>query len=256
MPKILKLGRLPKRHDRRTLKLSNYLKATDPIQFPPFYRWGAGIQDWRMLANDSLGNCTIASALHMMMLWRKEHGVDYLPLDSDAIALYREFAGYDPSRPETDGGAVELDILKSWRNTGIAGQKISAFVDVDVSNIDHMRAAVWLFGAVYVGVTLSQTAMDEFAAKHRWSVTRPWKCKSKIVGGHAVPIVGYDEEEFFSVSWGRLQRLTVPWWKTYGDEAWAVISPDWLDSNRKAPNGFDIESLVRDLATIDGPILE
>jgi hypothetical protein len=255
MSQILKLGRLPKRNDTRTLKLTRYFKAKAVPSFPSTCRYGKSIKDWLMLGNDSAGNCTLASALHMIMLWRKEHEIDFLPSASDALSLYSQFAGYDPAKPdETDQGAVELDILKAWRNTGIAGKQIAAFVDIDISNLDHMKAAIWLFGAIYVGVTLTQTAMDEASVDKDWSVTRPWKCKSKIVGGHAVPLIGYEQDRLISVTWGKEKGMTVPWWQEYGDEAWAVISTDWADKNLHAPNGFDLEALLEDLKTIDGPI--
>jgi hypothetical protein len=38
--------------------------------------------------------------------------------------------GYDPARPETDGGAYILDMLKKWRNVGLFGTRIEAFVGV------------------------------------------------------------------------------------------------------------------------------
>jgi hypothetical protein len=36
----------------------------------------------------------------------------------------------------------------------------------------------------------------------------------------------------------------------YCDEAYAIISQDFLDGNNKAPNGFDLESLTKDLQAV------
>lgn len=245
-----RLGRLAKRHDPRTLKLAKYFKTEALPQIPATCRWGQGVNDWLMLANDSVGDCTIAAALHMIMLWRKEHKIDFSPTDVDALALYEQFAGYDPAKPETDHGAVELDILKSWRNTGIAGKPITAFASIDATNLDHLRAATWLFGAVYVGANLTQCAMSEFQAGSPWSQTHPRFCGKKLLGGHAFPLIGYDKSGFLAVTWGKVQRLTEPWWLQYGDEAWAVISTDWATQALQAPCGFEIDALLRDLAQI------
>ena len=34
---------------------------------------------------------------------------------------------------------------------------------------------------------------------------------------------------------------------TFADEAYAVLSMDWIESNGIAPNGFDLVSLKQDL---------
>jgi hypothetical protein len=249
MSQTLKLGRLASRHDPRTLKLARYLKADAMPAIPLSARWGNGIKDWLMLGNDKAGDCVFVTAFHMLMEWRKEHGIDLNPTDDEVLSLYSQLAGYDPARPSTDVGYNELDLLKYWQSTGIAGRPISAFVSVDTAELQHMRAAIYLFGAVFAGVTLTQRAMDEFNARKTWNQTNPW-FGAGVLGGHAVPIVGYDANGFWCVTWGRLQYLTNEWWQKYGDEAWAALSYDWSAKEFNAPNGFDLNKLLTDLDVV------
>ena len=70
-------------------------------------------------------------------------------------------------------------------------------------------------------------------------------------GGHAVNVVAYDDRTLTVVTWGRLQEMTWAFWERYVDESYAIISPDFLDAG-KAPNGFDLAALRRDLALVTG----
>ena len=70
-------------------------------------------------------------------------------------------------------------------------------------------------------------------------------------GGHAVNVVAYDDAGLTVVTWGALQRLTWAFWQRYCDEAWAIISPDFLAGGR-SPQGFDLPALEHDLALIMG----
>ena len=70
-------------------------------------------------------------------------------------------------------------------------------------------------------------------------------------GGHVVNAVAYDDQGCTGVlSWGILQRMTWQFYKTYCDEAYAVLSPDWLDGNDTAPNRLDPEALRTELSII------
>ena len=68
-------------------------------------------------------------------------------------------------------------------------------------------------------------------------------------GGHAVDVVGYDEGGLTVVTWGALQRLTWAFWDRYCDEAWCVLSPDFLTEGR-SPQGFDVDALRHDLELV------
>jgi len=46
-------------------------------------------------------------------------------------------------------------------------------------------------------------------------------------------------------------RMTWAFWGRYCDEAWCVLSPDFLAAGR-SPQGLDLDSLRRDLALVTG----
>jgi hypothetical protein len=48
-----------------------------------------------------------------------------------------------------------------------------------------------------------------------------------------------------------VQRMTWGFWDAYCDEAYAVLSKDWISKvNKKAPNQFDFQTLRADLAAL------
>ena len=53
------------------------------------------------------------------------------------------------------------------------------------------------------------------------------------------------------VTWGALKRMTWAFWDRYCDEAWCVLSPDFLAAGR-SPQGFDLDALLHDLALVTG----
>ena len=68
-------------------------------------------------------------------------------------------------------------------------------------------------------------------------------------GGHAVPVVAYDPRGLTVITWGKALRMTWGFWQAYCDEAYGILSPDFL-AKGKAPNGFDLATLKSDLAEL------
>lgn len=243
------LGKQRPREDARTLRLASYLRLPKPPA-------GFGVVPsssvvWKVLANDRLGDCTIAAAAHADMAWRKASGrPDRKTITTGrVISDYSAITGYDPADPSTDQGAVELDVLKAWRARGICGHKIAAFAAATVDDHAEVRAACWLLGGLYIGVALPLTAQDQRV----WDVVddagsegEPWSW-----GGHAVNVIGYDARGLTFVSWGKAMRMTWGFWSTYVDEAWGVVSGDYLRaSTHRTPAGFNRDQLLADVAAL------
>jgi hypothetical protein len=239
-----KLGKKPVRHDPRTFKLARYLGALPPI--PAAIDWTGKVPLWGMMMNDQVGDCTCASAGHLDMLWTSQASQEFIPADADILAAYTAITGYNPADPNTDQGADELSVLNYWRNTGIAGRKIQAYAQVTLSNVDQVKAAIAFFGGLYAGVNLPQSAMDATVSGLNWSNVTD----TNIQGGHAIPIVAYDASGLTCVTWGQSQRMTWEWLAKYGDEAYVVLSPDWVGANGLSPSGFNIDQLNQDLKSL------
>ncbi len=229
--------------------LAKYLTVSLPpiptsVSKPP-------VKSWPMYGNDSLGDCTIASAAHLIQAWSLKAGNPKTPVEADVERAY--WLTGTPSRttghPDgpTDVGRVELDVLNFWRHTGIGGDKIEAYVAIDPHNKAQMKAAIYLFGGVYLGVLLPKTAQTQA----RWtpSGTGP-DSQPGSWGGHAVPAVGYTGQTLTVITWGAPLGMSWSFNARYTDEAYAIISKDWLTSAGKSPHGFDLPTLISDLAAL------
>lgn len=252
----LPLGRLPVRHDERTLSIEKYVDLAVLPELPDSADYSSGIGLWPMYGNDKLGDCTAAAAGHMVTAWTHAIGAEHTIDDSDVEELYWRTGNpsSDIGEPggETDTGRVELDVLNYWRHTGIGADKIGAYAGVAPGEVEHVKATVWLFGGAYIGVALPLTAQhqqvwdvdgnpdDDHTPAYRGS----W-------GGHAVNVVAYDPEGVTVVTWGALQKMTWAFWHAYVDEAYAVLSPDFFKDGVSL-EGFDVATLQADLAAVTG----
>ena len=90
--------------------------------------------------------------------------------------------------------------------------------------------------------------MTEFNNGNPWSnTTTPI---SQISSGHYVPIIGYDANYLYVVTWGQIQKMTWAFYDKYGDEAWVMLSQEMLNSG-KSPEGVDLATLQVDLNKLD-----
>ncbi len=247
----MKLGRRAVRHDPKTLKLARYLGPQILAAPPPRVDWSAEMTDLGVMANDSLGDCTAASAGHMIQAWSSMNGDQVIIPDADVVAFYSASTGYVPGDPSTDQGGVELDVLNAWRKIGIGGHKILGYVAVDPKNRAHMKLAIDLFGGVYAGAGLPISAQTQEV----WSVPTEGVVGNgapNSLGGHAIPFLNYGPLGPVCVTWGELKTITWSWVEAYCDEAYALLSGDWATGVKQAPSGFDLAALQADLAGVAG----
>lgn len=246
------LGRQTKRIDPRTFKLARYMPVLPPI--PTIAGWGQGKKNWGMMLNDIAGDCTIAGGGHLIMTWTMNSGSLVQPTDNEILASYVEITkspqfpnGFNPQDPNSDTGAVEIDVLNYWRNTGIANHKIDAYAEIDVKSTNlkkNIMASVHLFGGCYTGVSLPNNFEGPLDLQIPWTLDSKYPPKPE--NGHAMPIIGYDPQYVYYITWGQIQAATWEWFLTCTDEAYAIISKDFF-FNGKAPNCFDISTLNSDL---------
>ncbi len=227
--------------------LGDYLQPSGLPPPKPSYDYSAKVgPDWGMMKNDSTLDCTCAAAGHAVQEWTKiASGNEVTISDDDILAAYSAVTGY----PANDNGAYEIDVLNYWRNTGIGGHKIQAYVALEPKNIDHVKDSIEIFGNCHIGLALPQTAQDQTV----WTVpsggaTGPGAPDSW--GGHAVIVVGYDPRTLTVVTWGKLKQMTWQFWQSYCDEAYAVLSPDWFTKDSRTPEGLDMTALTADLAEV------
>jgi hypothetical protein len=240
------LGKLPVRVDVRTLSLAQYV---DPqvLPAPPVkFAETAKVEDWPMYANDRIGDCTTAAAGHMIEAWTAAaRGQAVVISEQSVLDAFEHVKRVDPFTGEE--GAIELEVLRFWRKQGIGLHKIGAYARVPVHNRRIVETGAWLFGGLYIGVQLPLTARDQEVWD--WTGSLSGDAKPGSWGGHAVDVVAYDAQGLTIVTWGRLKQMTWEFWDRYCDEAYCILTEDFLDEG-KAPNGFDLAALKADLALV------
>ena len=64
-------------------------------------------------------------------------------------------------------------------------------------------------------------------------------------------MIAFDPRDPTVVTWGQLLRMTWAFWEAYCDEAFAILSDDFLEKN-KTPDGFGLATLRADLKAVQG----
>lgn len=240
-----KLGKLAPKEHPATLLLKDYVSAVPAPPAKVYREYMVPAQGWGMYANDEIGDCTCACIAHMEMLM-SEHalGAVIYPLQEDVVKLYSTVSGYDPATGLNDNGAAITDVLEQWRTKGLSGRKILGWAQIDHTNIEAVKQAIWLFGAVDIGVNLPKSAMDQFQGGKPWTLVAN---DGGIEGGHSFPLFGYGSQGCNGNTWAT--RWGIDWdaFLKYCDEAYAVVTQDWITNLGRTVSGFDLAQIQADL---------
>lgn len=199
------------------------------------------------MMNATVGDCTVAAAGHMTMLWTANSANIHVPTDAEILKDYSRITGYDERDPNSDTGAAELDVLNFWRKSGIAGHLIIAYMAIDIHNVEQIKAAIHLFGGLYIGLAMPDNWEGQLDNGEPWT----WRQGDRVQpeNGHAVPLVGYDENFLTCITWGQKQKMSWEWFHGCCDEAYVVLSPDWI-SGPNSPSALNMAELVADLRAL------
>lgn len=246
-----KLGKTPAREDAVKLKFGAYLTKTLPK--PPAT---GGHRDLLthvvlgMLGNDRAGDCVWAGAAHETMLWNEE-ATSIIPFtDTSVLSDYTAVTGYNPADPSTDNGTDMQVAAKYRQDTGVLDangkrHKVGAYLAIEKGNKAQIMQAIYLFGAVGIGIQFPGSAMDQFNAGEDWTVVKG----AQIEGGHYIPGISYDAKFVYIVTWGKVIRANWAFIKKYMDEGVVYLSPEMLVAG-KSLEGFDLATLQAELASI------
>lgn len=197
-----------------------------------------------MLGNDTWGDCVLAGKAHSVGVWTgndSDSGGEVIPTTGECVEQYHDICG------PGDRGCVIQDVLSVMKRDGLmfGGKRhtLDGWVAVDHTKPDHVRAATYLFGAVTLGINFP----GSWANSSTWDVT-----SSRVVGGHDVPIIRYDQRGVYVSSWGRVYLMTWAALAQRGrvDECYALLAPDWYNDDRLSPAGVDVDNLRAALAAL------
>lgn len=250
----LKLGKHGPKIHPQTLQFKKYLLS---VPTPPAaISWQSAVKQWPIYLNDQLGDCVFASGGHIIENWTANATTEFSPSDDDVLKAYEAVGGYQPGKPYTDNGAAITDFLAYWRTTGLAGHKIDGWAQVDQASVTEIKQAIFLFGAVDLGVVIHQSDMNQFNAGQKWdNHKRTWldylfNYSDPVLGGHSIPAFGYDSNYIYTVTWGKVQAATWHWFLARCDESYGAVSMDFIKQNGIAPNKFNLAQLEQDLAAL------
>lgn len=257
----MRLGKLAATYDGRDLRLAHYLTGALPRRPAHFGHEKLVGAEWLMLGNGpddtvrpgfaGAGDCVWAGAAHETMMWCREAGRPARFTGANAVSDYSAATGYVIGDDLTDGGTDVREAMKYRAKTGVvdaggARHRIGAYLALEPGNLDHLLEALYLFGAVGIGIEFPNSAMDQFDRGRIWSVAHG----ASSDGGHYVPLVAR-RAHLECVTWGRLQPMTLGFYARYCDEAWVAVSEDALRDGR-SPEGFDLAALQADLLSLRG----
>lgn len=224
-----------------------------PVQPPAVIDWASRVAEWPMYLNNNIGDCTCAALGHALEAWTTyAKGTTLAIPDGDVLSLYERVSGYNPQTGSGDNGAVEQDVLEEVRCHGIGGHRILAYAQVDHKNLSEMKQALDIFGTVYLGFQVPQSAEEQFSQGSPWTVLPG----SPLIGGHAVNLQKWDTNYMYPVTWGKLQPMEETFWMTYGDEAWVIVTEDWLTDSGRNPQGLNLGSLLTEFHGMTGATYE
>lgn len=206
--------------------------------------------DWGMMLNNSQGDCTCADSGHTLMLRSANTSTMIVTADSVIQTMYSAVSGFDPRRPAlTDNGAEETTVCRYMETVGLMGHKSVASAPLfggkcAAHQLDLIRWTVQMFGHCRIGVDLPNSAEEQFDAGLPWDINGDLT----IDGGHDVPIVKYDGQYFYCVTWGKLQRITIPWMLRFCEEAHIEAFPDIITQQQATFTKFNFQNLLADIA--------
>lgn len=238
----VRLGRLAPSAEKLAClpKFGDYVTDALPAA-PKSVQYGVKVPTFPMYGNDTLGDCTCAAVGHQIQMWTSQAGEIWTPTTQEVENLYWN------TGDGQDDGRVETDVLDHWKNIGFGqrADKIAGYVRVDTSNLTEVKQATWLFGGLYLGIDLPITAQQQkvwsYVANDPNNAPGSW-------GGHAVPVSAYSSTYFVVITWGMRMKMMNNFWKHYVEEAYAILSHDWINSaSSKAVNGFNFDQLQADL---------
>ena len=202
---------------------------------------------WGMDGNDTLGDCTIAGADHVIAAENALLGTeDVRPALNVLEAQYKVLS-------PKDQGCVMATVLQNWRSKGLFAMpngtnKISQYAPFDQRNKNEFLQVIAFTGNAYLGIACPESAQQQFAKQAQTGTLVPWTVVkgSPIAGGHCIVAVGYTAQGVFCVTWGGVVLVTWAFLTKYCDEGWAIITEE-LSEKGADTLGLDTTQLDADL---------
>lgn len=251
-------------------------RISERVALPPVPQaisWKRSIADanWNNLGNDTVGDCTVAAACHMVMCWSDNTQAEPWTFQtSDTVADFNDY------KTSPDSATLQ-NILYDWKAFGVHRQdrgaavavKIDAYALLNLNDAAALKVQVQrtiqLFGGCYFGILLPKFAVKYVDGKPGYEGPMPpdWNLTNAQLdakgadaardpkAGHCVPAIGFDANGLQVVTWGQLAIMSWDFFARYRDEAWAVLCKSaWVKGDGTTPSGLTSTELVQDFDAI------
>ena len=222
-----------------------------------------------ILDQDGVGACTVFSAGTSQMRFEfAEQGPVEFPIFRFADLIYT----YDEIKQPGEG-AYMTDLMAIWNHEGLRHRKchtvsnrlarwlchflksydwykIQNYTNIQTDEVADIKAAIYLFGQVEIGILVTDGFMSAFLKRR--DVTKS-DADGRVLGGHAMNCVGYDSKGIYvnhtwrggfkqRIRWDYCQHVNEAYGIRLLDEAWGVVDA----KNPKLLRFFDLEKFYRD----------
>lgn len=217
-------------------ELEHYFAGSLPT--PPASVSVPDISAWGMDGNDSYGDCGVAGIHHGFMAAGDIAGNMPADLTTDQIVQY--YLKYTDGQ---DSGVVLSQFLKyiQGQSQGFYGNKVEAYAPVAPSNLKSLHFTIDAYDFAYTGIAVTAGMQEAFQNGEPWGLNA---LQSPVVGGHCIPLVGYDSDYLYAVTWGGIQKIAYSAWHYIASEAWAIITSEVAKGDGR---GLSLSALQQDL---------
>jgi hypothetical protein len=121
---------------------------------------------------------------------------------------------------------------------------------VNLSNLDEVKAALAIFGCLWLGINVQKANMTEFGNGQPWDYVPG----SANEGGHSVLGGGYlsiASNDVRFITWAQETGFTDNFWNKQVEEAWVAIWPEQLGT-AQFQEGIDFDKLAADYKQLTG----
>lgn len=216
------------------------LKAVAPLPAAPA-SWTSPRLKWLMLGNgpdptnppadrDGVGNCVVAGICHAIMAVGH-----FLKLGSYSFTATKAINAYFAMTGGADVGLNPPGVFEEWEQgslpaaaANLFGSRTSPIVSVDPQNIEQIKAAIATFGWVGIGVNLQEAQETQFSKGQKWD----YVAGSPGVGGHFVPLTGFNDVGPYTLSWAKGFRSTWAFVTNLAVEAYTGVLPPTIEAGK------------------------
>jgi hypothetical protein len=258
-----KYGRRPPKN-APALRFSSFQRR-EAVAFPRSEDYLAALPGWQILGNDKVGDCNAVTWANMRRLVTGTLTTENYPSQDQVWQFYQtQNPGFDPAgTAETDGPGSKddqgMDIQTGLEylhgNGGPDGVKVVAFAKVDHTNMAEVKAALAIFGCLWLGINVLSQNQDQFSEGKAWTNVPG----ASIEGGHAILGGGYSTDIKF-ITWGQETEFASSFWNgsvqgtPLVEESWVAIWPEHLGT-KGFEQGIDQAELAAAYKSLTGGTL-